>query len=113
VQQIVLQAMEDMKLDAMITPTGKHPAVRPWPAARADAQQPDAVDLELPRHAGFPELGMPSGWTNQVWDRVRERVGTGRHALQGSADAGEAAAVGDVVRAAVQRADALQDRGGV
>ncbi len=112
VQQIVLQAMEDMKLDAMIMPDRQHPAVHPRPAARADAQRPRAVDLELPRHAGISRTRRPGGMDDAGLRPRARRLGAGRHAADGSHSC-EAAAVGDVLRPAVQRADAVQDRGGV
>jgi Asp-tRNA(Asn)/Glu-tRNA(Gln) amidotransferase A subunit family amidase len=77
VQQIVLQAMEDMKLDAMITPTGNIP-----PYVLGQPLEP-TLNSRTPSiwsflgTQGFPELGMPSGWTTQVWDRVRDASAPG------------------------------------
>ena len=77
VQQIVLQAMEDMKLDAMITPTGNIP-----PYVLGQPLEP-TLNSRTPSiwsflgTQGFPELGMPSGWTSQVWDRVRDASAPG------------------------------------
>ena len=112
VQQIVLQAMEDMKLDAMICPTGNIP---PYILGRPleptlNGRGPSIWSFLGTQ--GFPELGVPAGWTTQVYDRVRDASAPGGTRLTGS-DSREASAVGDVLRPSVQRADAVQDRGGV
>ena len=112
VQQIVLQAMEDMHLDAMIMPDRQYPAVHPRPAARADAQRT--------RRRRSGAFSARRAFRNSACRGVDDpglrprarRVGARRHASAGS-DSREASAVGDVLRASVQRADALQDRVGV
>jgi Asp-tRNA(Asn)/Glu-tRNA(Gln) amidotransferase A subunit family amidase len=72
VQQIVLQAMEDMHLDAMICPTGNIP---PYVLGRPleptlNGRGPSIWSFLGTQ--GFPELGVPSGWTTKVYDRVRD-----------------------------------------
>src|SRR5262249_18349317 len=90
-------------------PDRQHPALRPWPAARANTQRTGPVNLEFSRHAGIPGTGRSRRLDGAgVRPRAR-RVGTRWHAAQGS-DPREAPAVGDVLRAPVRRANALQDR---
>jgi Asp-tRNA(Asn)/Glu-tRNA(Gln) amidotransferase A subunit family amidase len=77
VQQIVLQAMEDMKLDAMICPTGNIP---PYILGRPleptlNGRGPSIWSFLGTQ--GFPELGVPAGWTTQVYDRVRDASAPG------------------------------------
>jgi amidase len=72
VQQIVLQAMEDMQLDAMITPTGNIP---PYILGRPleptlNGRGPSIWSFLGTQ--GFPQLGVPAGFTTQVYDRIRD-----------------------------------------
>jgi amidase len=77
VQQIVLLAMEDMKLDAMITPTGNIP---PYILGRPleptlNGRGPSIWSFLGTQ--GFPQLGVPAGFTTKVYDRVRDSSAPG------------------------------------
>ena len=77
VQQIVLLAMEDMKLDAMITPTGNIP---PYVLGRPleptlNGRGPSIWSFLGTQ--GFPQLGVPAGFTTKVYDRVRDTSAPG------------------------------------
>jgi Asp-tRNA(Asn)/Glu-tRNA(Gln) amidotransferase A subunit family amidase len=77
VQQIVLQAMEEMKLDAMITPTGNIP---PYILGRPleptlNGRGPSIWSFLGTQ--GFPQLGVPAGFTTSVYDRVRDSSAPG------------------------------------
>ena len=77
VQQIVLQAMEDMKLDAMITPTGNIP---PYILGRPleptlNGRGPSIWSFLGTQ--GFPQLGVPAGFTTKVYDRIRDSSAPG------------------------------------
>jgi len=77
VQQIVLQAMEDMHLDAMISPTGNIPPyVLGQPLEPTINGRGPSIWSFLGTQ-GFPELGVPAGWTTQVYDRVRDASAPG------------------------------------
>jgi Asp-tRNA(Asn)/Glu-tRNA(Gln) amidotransferase A subunit family amidase len=83
VQQIVLQAMEDMKLDAMVTPTGNIP---PYILGRPleptlNGRGPSIWSFLGTQ--GFPQLGVPAGWTTKVYDRVRDAAAPGGTRLTG------------------------------
>jgi Asp-tRNA(Asn)/Glu-tRNA(Gln) amidotransferase A subunit family amidase len=83
VQQIVLQAMEDMHLDAMICPTGNVP---PYILGRPleptlNGRGPSIWSFLGTQ--GFPELGVPAGFTTQVFDRVRDASAPGGTRLTG------------------------------
>ena len=83
VQQIVLQAMEDMKLDAMICPTGNIP---PYILGRPleptlNGRGPSIWSFLGTQ--GFPELGVPAGFTTKVYDRVRDNSAPGGTKLTG------------------------------
>jgi amidase len=77
VQQIVLQAMEEMHLDAMVCPTGNIP---PYILGRPleptlNGRGPSIWSFLGTQ--GFPELGVPAGFTTQVFDRVRDAAAPG------------------------------------
>ena len=77
VQQIVLQAMEDLKLDAMITPTGNIP---PYILGRPleptlNGRGPSIWSFLGTQ--GFPQLGVPAGFTTKVYDRIRDASAPG------------------------------------
>ena len=77
VQQIVLQAMEDMRLDAMVGPTGNIP---PYILGRPleptlNGRGPSIWSFLGTQ--GFPQLAVPAGFTTQVHDRVRDSAAPG------------------------------------
>jgi amidase len=83
VQQIVLQAMEDMHLDALVSPTGNIP---PYVLGRPleptlNGRGPSIWSFLGTQ--GFPQLGVPAGFTTQVYDRVRDGSAAGGTRLAG------------------------------
>jgi len=87
VQQIVLQAMEEMKLDAMISPTGNIP---PYILGRPleptlNGRGPSIWSFLGTQ--GFPELGVPAGFTTKVYDRIRDSAAAGGTRLTDSTPA--------------------------
>jgi Asp-tRNA(Asn)/Glu-tRNA(Gln) amidotransferase A subunit family amidase len=77
VQQIVLQAMEDMHLDAMICPTGNIPPYVLGQPLEPTLNGRGPSIWSFLGTQGFPELGVPAGWTTQVYDRVRDASAPG------------------------------------
>jgi len=77
VQQIVLQAMEDMHLDAMISPTGNIPPYVLGQPLEPTLNGRGPSIWSFLGTQGFPELGVPAGWTTQVYDRVRDASAPG------------------------------------
>jgi Asp-tRNA(Asn)/Glu-tRNA(Gln) amidotransferase A subunit family amidase len=77
VQQIVLQAMEDMHLDAMICPTGNIPPYLLGRPLEPTLNGRGPSIWSFLGTQGFPELGVPSGWTTKVYDRVRDASAPG------------------------------------
>jgi Asp-tRNA(Asn)/Glu-tRNA(Gln) amidotransferase A subunit family amidase len=82
VQQIVLQAMEDLHIDAMVCPTGNVP---PYILGRPleptlNGRGPSIWSFLGTQ--GFPELGVPAGFTTQVYDRVRDAAAPGGTRLE-------------------------------
>jgi amidase len=72
VQQIVLQAMEDMHIDAMICPTGNIPPYVLGQPLEPTLNGRGPSIWSFLGTQGFPELGVPAGWTTHVYDRVRD-----------------------------------------
>src|SRR5262249_50284863 len=82
VQQIVLQAMEDMHLDALVSPTGNIP---PYILGRPleptlNGRGPSIWSFLGTQ--GFPELGVPAGFRTYVYDRVRDASAPGGTRLE-------------------------------
>jgi Asp-tRNA(Asn)/Glu-tRNA(Gln) amidotransferase A subunit family amidase len=77
VQQIVLQAMEDMHLDAMVCPTGNIPPYILGQPLEPMLNGRGPSIWSFLGTQGFPELGVPSGFTTQVYDRVRDASAPG------------------------------------
>ena len=71
VQQIVLQAMADMKLDAVVYPTGLLP-----PRKINTPRDPNFNGIgnygmwTFLGIQGFPAITVPAGFTTEVWDRI-------------------------------------------
>ena len=77
VQQIVLQAMEDMHLDAMVCPTGNIPPYILGQPLEPTLNGRGPSIWSFLGTQGFPELGVPAGFTTQVYDRVRDASAPG------------------------------------
>ncbi len=77
VQQIVLQAMEDMHLDALVCPTGNIPPYLLGRPLEPTLNGRGPSIWSFLGTQGFPELGVPSGWTTKVYDRVRDASAPG------------------------------------
>jgi len=71
-QQIVLQCMAQENLDALVSPSGNIPAyILGAPIEPPLDGRTNSVWGQLGQH-GFTTLSVPSGFTNQVFDRVRD-----------------------------------------
>jgi Asp-tRNA(Asn)/Glu-tRNA(Gln) amidotransferase A subunit family amidase len=77
VQQIVLLAMEDMHLDAMMCPTGNIPPYVLGQPLEPTLNGRGPSIWSFLGTQGFPELGVPAGFTTQVYDRVRDASAPG------------------------------------
>ena len=71
VQEIVLQCMQEMKLDAIVYPTSNLPPAKlgapPEPTLNGRGGSWSFLGQQ-----GFPALTVPAGFTMQVYDRVRD-----------------------------------------
>ena len=76
VQSIVLQCMQEQKLDALVAPTASIP-----PPILNGPREPNVngrspVGWSFLGQQGFPVITVPAGFTTAVWDRVREGTET-------------------------------------
>jgi Asp-tRNA(Asn)/Glu-tRNA(Gln) amidotransferase A subunit family amidase len=83
VQQIVLQGMEEMHLDALLSPTGNVPPYILGQPLEPTLNGRGASIWSFLGTQGFPELGVPAGFTTQVYDRVRDGAAPGGTRLVG------------------------------
>jgi amidase len=83
VQQIVLQAMEEMHLDAMVCPTGNIPPYVLGRPLEPNLNGRGPSIWSFLGTQGFPQLGVPAGFTTQVYDRVRDAAAPGGTRLEG------------------------------
>ena len=77
VQQIVLEAMADMKLDALVSPTGNIPPYLLGRPLEPTINGRGPSIWSFLGTQGFPQLGLPAGWTTKVYDRVRDASAPG------------------------------------
>jgi amidase len=71
VQQIVLAAFADMKLDAVVYPTSNLPPAKLGAPAEPSVNGRGSVWSFLGQQ-GFPAITVPAGFTKTVYDRVRD-----------------------------------------
>jgi Asp-tRNA(Asn)/Glu-tRNA(Gln) amidotransferase A subunit family amidase len=83
VQQIVLQGMEELNLDAMVCPTGNIPPYILGQPLEPTLNGRGASIWSFLGIQGFPELGVPAGFTTKVYDRVRDGSAPGGTRLVG------------------------------
>ena len=83
VQQIVLLGMEELHLDAMVSPTGNIPPYILGQPLEPTLNGRGPSIWSFLGIQGFPELGVPAGFTTRVYDRVRDASAPGGMRLTG------------------------------
>jgi amidase len=76
VQSIVLQCMQEQKLDALVAPTASIPPPKLNGPREPNVNGRSPVGWSFLGQQGFPVISVPAGFTTEVWDRVREGSGT-------------------------------------
>ena len=71
-QTIVLQCMQEQKLDALVSPTATVPAPKLNGPREPNVNGRPPIGWSLLGQQGFPVISVPAGFTTEVWDRVRE-----------------------------------------
>ena len=72
VQSIVLQCMQEQKLDALIAPTASIPPPKLNGPREPNVNGRSPVGWSFLGQQGFPVITVPAGFTSEVWDRVRD-----------------------------------------
>jgi amidase len=75
-QSIVLQCMQEQKLDALVSPTASIPPPKLNGPREPNVNGRSPVGWSLLGQQGFPVISAPAGFTTEVWDRVRDGAGT-------------------------------------
>jgi Asp-tRNA(Asn)/Glu-tRNA(Gln) amidotransferase A subunit family amidase len=75
-QSIVLQCMQEKRLDALVYPTANIPPPKLNGAREPNVNGRSPVGWSLLGQQGFPAVTVPAGFTTEVWDRVRDGAGT-------------------------------------
>jgi amidase len=76
-QQIVLQCMAELNLDAVTYPTGNVPAPKLGAPTEPTVNGRSALAWTLLGANGFPAISVPAGFTTQVYDRVPDAASPG------------------------------------
>ena len=75
-QTIVLQCMQEQKLDALVSPTATIPAPKLNGPREPNVNGRPPIGWSLLGQQGFPVMSVPAGFTTAVWDRVRDGAET-------------------------------------
>ena len=75
VQTIVLQCMQEQKLDALAYPTASVPPPKLDAPREPVVNGRPAIGWSLLGAQGFPAMTVPAGFTTEVWDRVNDKAG--------------------------------------
>lgn len=76
VQSIVLQCMQEQRLDALTYPSANIPPPKLNGPREPNVNGRSPVGWSFLGQQGFPALTVPAGFTTEVWDRVRDGAGT-------------------------------------
>jgi Asp-tRNA(Asn)/Glu-tRNA(Gln) amidotransferase A subunit family amidase len=83
VQQVVLQCMAKIGVDALVYPTGNIPAPLLGAPTEPNLNGRSHLAWTLLGQQGFPAITVPAGFTTHVYDRVRDAAAAGGTRLVG------------------------------
>jgi len=75
-QTVVLQCMQEQRLDALVSPTATVPAPKLNGPREPNVNGRPPIGWSLLGQQGFPIITVPAGFTTEVWDRVRDGADT-------------------------------------
>lgn len=75
-QSIVLQCMQEQRLDALVSPTASVPPRKLTAPREPAVNGRSPVGWSMLGQQGFPVISVPAGFTTEVWDRVRDEAST-------------------------------------
>jgi len=76
VQTMLLQCMQEQRLDALVSPMSTVPPRKLTSPREPNSNGRSPIGWSLIGQQGFPVITVPAGFTTNVWDRVREGNGT-------------------------------------
>ena len=74
-QNLLLQCMQEQRLDALVSPMSTVPPRKLTAPREPNANGRAPIGWSLIGQQGFPAITVPAGFTSQVWDRVRDSNG--------------------------------------
>ena len=75
-QTLILQCMQEQRLDALVAPVASVPPRKLTAPREPAVNGRSPVGWSLLGQQGFPAITVPGGFTTEVWDRVRDGAGT-------------------------------------
>jgi len=75
-QTMLLQCMQDQRLDALVSPMSTVPPRKLTSPREPGSNGRSAIGWSLIGQQGFPVMTVPAGFTTNVWDRVADGNGT-------------------------------------
>jgi Asp-tRNA(Asn)/Glu-tRNA(Gln) amidotransferase A subunit family amidase len=74
-QNLLLQCMQEQRLDALVSPTSTVPPRKLTAPREPNANGRSPIGWSFIGQQGFPAITMPAGFTTKIWDRVRDGNG--------------------------------------
>ena len=74
-QNILLECMQEQRLDALISPMSTVPPRKLTAPREPSANGRSPIGWSLIGQQGFPAITVPAGFTTEIWDRVGDRNG--------------------------------------
>jgi len=78
IQNVLLQCMQEQRLDALVSPMSTVPPRKLTAPREPTSNGRSPIGWSLLGQQGFPAITVPAGFTTEVWDRVREANGSTR-----------------------------------
>ncbi len=75
-QTVLLQCMQEQRLDALVSPTATVPPRKLTSPREPAVNGRPPIGWSLIGQQGFPAITVPAGFTTEVWDRERDGQGT-------------------------------------
>jgi Asp-tRNA(Asn)/Glu-tRNA(Gln) amidotransferase A subunit family amidase len=75
IQNLLLQCMQEQRLDALVSPMSTIPPRKLTSPREPVASGRNPIGWSLIGQQGFPAITVPAGFTTQIWDRLRDSNG--------------------------------------